>query len=122
MTDNGNRMHPTAYACKETLAFKDAVPASELRERIDRFLSELTGALEPCGCELVGHIKGLIDAGDKGHLLFSITSFEEGARIKGKMDGGISGAVLTMNAIVYGIEKAVIEEAFQNMLARHFRS
>jgi hypothetical protein len=69
---------------------------------------------------LVGHIKGMIDADEKGHLLFSITSFEEGARFKGEMVGRITEAVLTINVIMYGIEEESVEEVLKEAFNRHF--
>lgn len=69
---------------------------------------------------MIGHIKGLVDADEKGHLLFSITSFEEGARFKGEMAGGITEAVLTINVIVYGIEEEIVEKMLEEAFARQF--
>ena len=110
MSDNRHQMHPTIYAHKENLKFNDIIPAVELKERIVQFLSELTRDLEGNGCELIGHIKGLIDARDKGHLRFSITSFKEGTRFNGEMEDGIEAAILTINVIVYGIEQRSLKQ------------
>lgn len=120
MTDNGHLMQPAAYACKEHLTFAEGIPANELKARTDDFFFELTGALKGAGCKLIGHVKGLIYAGDKGHFLFSVTAFEERAHVKGKMTDGIVRAEWTMNVIVYGIEKTIIEEVFQNIFNKHF--
>ena len=122
MTDNGNLMQPAAYACKEQLTFTEGIPANELKARTDDFLFELTGALKSAGCKLIGHVKGLIDAGDQGHFLFSVTTFEERAHGKGKMTDGTVRAELTMNVIVYGIEKTIVDEVFQNIFNKHFGS
>jgi hypothetical protein len=62
----------------------------------------------------------MIDAGEKGHLAFSITSFEQGARFKGELVGRITEATLTINAIAYGIEEARIEEVLEEAFNRHF--
>jgi hypothetical protein len=111
---------PTACACRWCLSFDDAIPPSDLHSRTALLLSELTGGLEKHGGRLIGHIKGLIDADEKGHLLFSITSFEEGARFKGEMVGGITEAVLTINVIVYGIEEEIVEKMLEEAFARQF--
>jgi hypothetical protein len=120
MIDNRNQVHPVTYARKENLRFNDILSAIELKERTVQFLSELTRDLERNGCKLIGHIKGLIEASDKGHFIFSITSFNEDARYNGEMEDGIEGAILTVNVIVYGIEQKIIETLYQKTFNKHF--
>ncbi len=120
MLVDDDHAHPTACACKWQLRFDDAIPPTELNSRVERLLSELAGGLEKGGGRLIGHIKGLIDADEKGHLLFSITSFEEGARFKGEMVGGITEAALTINVIAYGIGEESVEELLEEAFTRHF--
>jgi len=115
-----DQAHPTACACKWHLTFDEAIPASELSSRTALLVSAFTGRLEEDGDRLIGHIKGLIDGDEKGHLLFSITSFEEGARFKGEMVGGITEAVLTINVIVYGIEEEIIRNRLEEAVGRYF--
>ncbi len=122
MTVDGNQMQPTAYACKKDLSFEERIPVTELKHRTDGFLSDLTGALRHRGCKLIGHIKGLIHADDNGHLLFSITSFEDRASFKGNMLDGIVKATITVNVIVYGIDQADVEETFEKLFGNHFGS
>jgi hypothetical protein len=120
MLADDDHADPTACAYKWHLTFDDAIPAIELSSRIALLVSEFTGRLEEADSRLIGHIKGLIDADQNGHLLFSITSFEEGARFKGEMVGEITEAVLTINVIVYGIEAGIVERMLEEEFARHF--
>jgi hypothetical protein len=120
MLAGDDHAHPTACACKWRLTFDDAIPAIDLNSRTALLLSELCGGLGQNGGSLVGHIKGMIDADEKGRLLFSITSFEEGARFKGEMVGRITEAILTINVIVYGIEEEFVEKVLEEAFARHF--
>ncbi|MBW1685400.1 MAG: hypothetical protein JRS35_10100 [Deltaproteobacteria bacterium] len=120
MLAEGDQSHPTACACKWHLTFDDAIPAIDLNSRTARLLSELSCGLEQSGGRLIGHVKGMIDADEKGHLLFSITSFEEGARFKGEMVGRITEAVLTINVIVYGVEEETVEKVLEEAFNRHF--
>ena len=122
MLAGDDHAHPTACACKWQLSFDDAIPAIELRSRVALLLSEWSGGLEKHGGRLIGHIKGLVDAEEKGHLLFSITSFEEGARFKGEIVGEITGSVLTINAIVYGIGEEIVEEILEEAFDRQFHA
>lgn len=121
MINNSNQMLPTAFARRKNLTFTDTIDANELKGRIEIFLSEFTEALKHNGCKLIGHIKGLIDAHGKGHLMFSITSFKEDVRFKGEMVDGIEGAVFTINIIVYGIDRKIIETEYQKTFNKHFR-
>ena len=120
MLADDDRAHPTSCAYKWHLIFDRAIAASELRSSTALLVSEFTGRLEKSGHRLIGHIKGLIDADENGHLLFSVTSFEEGARFKGEMVGEIDEAVLTINVIVYEIEEEIIEKLLEEVFARHF--
>ena len=121
MLADDDHAHPTACACRWQLTFDDAIPAIDLNSRTALLLSELSGGLEQNGGRLVGHIKGMIDAGEKGHLVFSITSFEKGARFKGELVGRITEAALTINVIAYGIEEVRVEEVLEEAFNRHFR-
>jgi hypothetical protein len=120
MTKNSDHIHPTAYAFKENLTFNDIIPASELQSKISMFLFDLSEELKRSGYVLIGHIKGLIDADDKGHIMFSTTSFNEKTRFKGKLFDEITKAALTVNVIMYGIEQKIIKTMFQNVFNKHF--
>ena len=120
MLADEDRAHPTACACKWQLRFDDAISPSQLNSRTALLLSDLAEGLEEDGGRLIGHIKGLIDAGERGHLAFSVTSLEEGARFKGEMLGEITEAVLTINVIVYGVQEEIVERMLEEAFARHF--
>ncbi len=120
MINNFNQIHPTVYTHKKNLVFSHPVDANELKEKIKIFLTELTKALKRSGCRLIGHIKGLLNAEDKGHLIFSITSFNEATHFKGEMIDCVEGAILTINIIVYGIEQKIIETKYHKIFSKHF--
>jgi hypothetical protein len=120
MTGAGREEHPTACSMQIALEFDNRMRAIEIQTRMDAFLAGLTNFLRDSGCKLIGHIKGLLDAGERGQLFFSITSFDEGARYKGAIDGEIIRAELSINVIVYGVEQEPIEGAVKEQLARQF--
>jgi hypothetical protein len=130
MTKNNEELEPTAFAIRENLIFTDALSVIELRSRVNSFLLELTGELKNNGCKLIGNIKGLISVGDaegdddainkKGHLMFSITSFEEGARFKGEMQDGVTTVTFTINVIVFEIVHSEVEKIFKKVFSNHF--
>ena len=120
MLAGDDHAHPTACACKWQLSFDHGIPANQLNSRVALLLSELTSGLQEDGGRLIGHIKGLVEADEKGHLLFSITSFEEAARFKGELVGEITEAVLTINVILYGVEEEIVETMLEEAFSRQF--
>jgi len=120
MTGVGREEHPTACSIQVGLEFGARMQAAEIRTRIGVFLSDLTSFLEDNGCRLIGHIKGLLDAGAGGQLFFSVTSFEDNPRYKGEIDGEISEAMLSINVIIYGVGEESVERAIHERLGKQF--
>jgi hypothetical protein len=110
---------PTAYALRVRLTLPRPLAEAGLRERVDAFLAELTPALRSRGCRLIGHIKGILDAEQKGHLFFSVTSFEQATRFKGVLEGEAEKMELTLNVIVYGVGSEEIEPLVRAGLQQH---
>jgi len=110
---------PAAYALAGTLSLQGPWSETELRAAVDGFLSELTRTLQEAGCVLIGHIKGILEAGGKGHLFFSVTSFEEKARYKGRLTGNFAKVDLSLNVIVYGVGSEGIEQLVLAGLRKH---
>lgn len=111
---------PSACARRGSLALRVPCSEKELRVALDGFLGDLTGFLREQGCRLIGHIKGMLEAGEKGHLFFSVTSFEEEARYKGGLTGELTEVDFTVNVIVYGVDTEKIDPAVLEGLRRHF--
>jgi hypothetical protein len=122
MLTSGHHIHPAVYARKMNIAFDAAMKDEELRFRVERFLTDLTRSLRNDGCELIGHIKGLFVADEGGHLMFSVTSHDEPAQFKGELHAGITGGIMTVNIIVYGIELKIVETMFKKAFQRHLKA
>jgi hypothetical protein len=110
---------PTAYAQNGTLHLRRPWSEAELQKGIDVFLSEITLSLKQQGCLLIGHIKGALEHGEKGHLFFSVTSFEQRARFKGGLTGRVKKLDLTLNVIVYGVDGEEVERLVREGLERY---
>jgi len=111
---------PTAFATRGSLTLRGIGSDTELRGAADAFLSELTGCLREQGCRLIGHIKGVYEAGDKGQLFFSVISFDQKVRYKGKLTGSFERIDFALNVIVYGVKAEKIEPLVLEGLRRHF--
>ena len=110
---------PAACAQRGTLALRSACSEEELRAAVDAFLADLTRFLREQGCELIGHIKGMLEAGEMGHLYFSVTSFEKEAGYKGGLTGDLTEVDFVLNVIVYGVDSEKLEPAVLQGLRRH---
>ena len=106
-----HEIHPTVYTQEIALTYKASFSSSEIEGMLDIFLSELTCSIQSYGCKFFGHIKGLCDAGVRGCLFFSITSFGKKARYKGRFSDEIKSIKLVINIIVYGVKKSSIGRA-----------
>ena len=115
----GGDSQPTAYALSGRLRLSGAWPETEVRKGVDAFLAELTLSLRELGCRLIGHIKGILEAGEKGHLFFSVTSFEQRTRFKGGLTGIAEELDFTLNVIVYGVDSDEIERLVLEGLREH---
>ncbi len=119
MTIIGDQV-PTIFSSKQDLKFCVHIEASDLKAKTKAFIFELTKDLKHSGCRLIGHIKGLVNAGNNGYLMFSITSFKEGARFKGKIVDRVEYATITINVIVYAIEQKIVKTLYQKAFNKHF--
>jgi len=87
---------------------KHTLQKEQLINRVEKFLCLLTDELAEKGCNLIGHIKGMIDGGNAGSLFFSLTSFNKEPHFKGDMQH-VKEIKVTLNVIVYGINENQLE-------------
>lgn len=113
--DGGNQ--PVVYALSGQLSSVAGWSEEEIRSAVDSFLLDLTVSLRGHGCRLIGHIKGILEAGENGHLFFSVTSFEQRTRFKGTLSGRCHKMDLALNVIVYGVDGERINELVLTGLA-----
>lgn len=78
------------------------LPGDELAAAVRRFLDHLLPSLRARDCRLIGHVKGLVDAGEAGRLHFSVTSFRGEPSVRSALQGPVGDCTLTVNAIVFG--------------------
>jgi len=112
-------LQPTAYARKGRILLAKEMSNTQLQARAETFLSDLTRSLRKEGCRLIGHIKGILEAGDQGRLFFSATSFDQRPRHKGGLTGDFEKVDFTLNVIVYGVGTEAIETLVLAGLRRH---
>ena len=114
--------NPTVYVNRISHTFIEPVIADILKDKLSSFLLGLTAFLEKEGCVLIGHIKGMINEKEMGHIFFSITSFDDIIQLKGEPSEKTKEIDMVINIIVYGIDKMKIEKGFQENFRKYFES
>ena len=107
---NHNLATPSVYSLSLNLNFEPAIATETIRLKLEHVLEEITAELKKHGCELIGHIKALLDAGPDGNYFFSITEFDKTAKSKGGMVGTIENAKLKLNIIVFQVKNDDIKK------------
>lgn len=87
-----------------------------LRQRLADALTVLTKQLQDAGCTLIGHIKVILRGGG-GYAVLSTTDFDQPPQEKGRLPHCLPEGRCTLNAIVYGVEKATAEALVDAVLA-----
>jgi len=95
---------PSVYSLTINLNFEPAIAAKAIRSKVERVLEKIAAELKKHGCDLIGHIKALLDAGPDGNLFFSITEFDKNAKSKGSLMGAIENAKFNLNIIVFQVK------------------
>jgi hypothetical protein len=101
---------PEVAAAEADLLFPGPAGQAELKATLSAFLSRLTADLAAAGCLLVGHIKGVVVAGDEeaagdgDELAFSLTHLDGTPRFTGGLRGDGRAFRLTLNVIVFGVD------------------
>ncbi len=122
MIKDSMELIPTAFSSKKRLKFDKTMTGARLKKELNYFLSFLIKDLKQNGCKLIGHVKGLVDVHDKGHLMFSITDFDEKVRFKGGLGPlqKVKEIEFTINIIVYGIELSPVKSVFKKAYDKFF--
>ncbi len=112
---------PVVCAWQRELSLDDARPqtSGQLVHAVRSFLAGLLPALRERGCSLIGHVKGMVDAGDAGRVFFSVTSFDGAPSIKGELERPIDCCRLTVNVIVFGSDEQRVGDAVLEAAGGH---
>ncbi|MBC7229909.1 MAG: hypothetical protein H5T74_05910 [Actinobacteria bacterium] len=100
----------------------EAFPAAQasLRAAMQRFIDSLREALRRRGGVRVGHIKGMVEDGESPPLFFSLTSLDAEAGLKGGPLKEGAWVVLSVTAIVAGIDRDELSRLLRVCLGGHF--
>lgn len=88
------------------------------------YLQEIAQRCIDQGECVVGHIKALATFSDQNYLRISVIAPQIPANIEGKVPADSTALELTVNVLVYGLERAAIEKIAQetaNKIARQWK-
>ncbi len=83
-----------------------------LTEQLQTAMDVFRESLRQGGCSLVGHIKAIAKESGGGFVFLSATDFDSPLRIQGRLAFAPVRVELTLNAIVFDIERALVKELF----------
>lgn len=74
------------------------------------YLQRIAQRCATSGKCVIGHIKALATFPDQGYLRVSVVAADIPASIEGKAPPGCASLELTLNVLVYGLERDIIEQ------------
>jgi G3E family GTPase len=107
----------TVHSGQVPVRFAREFSSEHIRDEIVNLIEKIASKLEESGCSMIGHLKAIVDADKQGLLMISTTSFEHKPHALGTLNGGTRDAMLTINAIVYGIDKTSLRNLIDKQLA-----
>ena len=96
------------HAEQMELVFDSPVCQESVKAAVSSLIHDLAEGVTKAGCSLIGHIKAIVKS-ERGYLLVSSTCPKKQPHTKGMLSKQISSAQITVNAIVYGVEKSILE-------------
>lgn len=76
---------------------------------LSAYLLRLASACQASGAPLIGHIKALALFDDGGYLRISVVDSAHPPTIEGSVPEGVTALTLSLNLILYGLERAALE-------------
>lgn len=98
-----DELKPSTLSYEFPLVFEGVCSSDEFMVGLNNQFENFMNGIESDGCKLIGHIKMVVDAGDRGVNMGSITSFGRKVRWKGKLEAELEEVSVLLNVIVYGI-------------------
>lgn len=83
--------------------------AETVQEGLTKMIEHIASNARQNGCQLIGHIK-TIARNNGGYMFASITDFDSPVQVKGRLADSAKDIKLTVNAIVYGVDKSAMEQ------------
>ncbi len=103
------------FAAQQLWQLSAPQPDSSWQEILSAYLGRLARACESCAIEsgrrpIIGHVKLLALLPDRGYLRIGAVSAHHPVICSGRVPDGLSEITLTLNVLVYGVSRDVLEK------------
>ncbi len=98
------------YSARLEVAYNDPVQPGAFSGAMESMMAKIGHGCVDAGVTLIGHIKGMAEAGEQGFLAMSVTKNDASVNVKGGIEGVVSRVEITLNVIVYGLEEATVDD------------
>ncbi len=97
-------------------SFPKAVSKEIFIKKIKEFADNIIDFLKKSGCNNLGHIKFISTTNGEDYLQLSVLDIEKGPRVDGILRKTFEKIKLTLNVIVFGVEKEFIDNKINEEL------
>lgn len=116
MTNQNNMPKPAVHSSESEILFDAKLSFDFIKNIICDFIDRLVLKIKMAGGEMIGHLKAVIKT-ECGYMLISATSFDAKPQVKGRLADNADSISMTINAIVYGIDKKILTEIIEQEIA-----
>jgi hypothetical protein len=112
-------LQPTVFSLRTPLHFGAPLAPAQVRTALAAFCRALVDGLAARGCRLIGHVKGVLEAGASGTQFFNLTTFDAPPRFNGELAAAVASYELTINAIVFFVDRDAVEACVHDAIRDH---
>jgi len=99
-----------AYALRVSVAPPSPVAPGLVRDRLVELMNAIAAGCDKAGATLIGHIKCVLDAGNKGFLAVSTTDASGHATVRGELKEAVDELSIIINVLLYGLTRIKVQE------------
>lgn len=107
-----------AYAVRAAVSLPSSVTPEDVRERLVKLMNAIASECDRAGSTLIGHIKCVLDAGEKGFLGVSVTDASGHATVRGELGGDLDKLDIIINVLLYGLTRAQVQGIVEPLTMR----
>ncbi|OVE82170.1 hypothetical protein BVY04_01935 [bacterium M21] len=105
LTEKNVGPKPVVYAPKVELAFEPAIEGLRLHANLVKLVGGVAVDLKAADATLIGNLKAIAKTAHGGYGFSGTTEFDLSPSVRGTLPNAVTAVTITINAIIYGIEK-----------------
>ena len=109
LTRTATPMNLNPFAAQVRFSADHLLPEHQWRDHLAKFLESIARRCEASGPSVIGHIKALALFDDHRYLRASVVSSRHPADLEGNPPGEFRQMEITLNVLVYGLDRSAIE-------------